>query len=82
VPGSHALVFWCVLKVEGFLVFWNVMLAGQVVPHILEDHVAFIFCGKPMQEAGTFKVSVTACPTAQCPLLEGVNSQDRMLLLL
>jgi len=69
-----------VLKVERFLVFWDVMLAGQVVPHVLEDHVAFIFWGKPMQEAHTFKVSGTAYPTTQCPISEGLKSRDRMLL--
>lgn len=40
--------FFCELKVEGILVFWDVMLAGQVVPDVLEDHVAFIFWGKPV----------------------------------
>jgi len=53
----------CVLKwlsvrreVEGFLVFWDVMLAGQAVEDVLEDHVAFIFWRKPVQEVCRFKV--------------------------
>lgn len=60
---------------EGFLVFWDVMLAGQVVPDVLEDDIAFIFWRKPMQEVCMFKVTGTACPTAQCHV-----SEDRMLL--
>jgi hypothetical protein len=61
--------------VESFLVFWDVMLAGQVVADVWEDHVAIIFWRKPMHEVCTFKVSGTACPTTQCHI-----SEDRMLL--
>lgn len=62
---------------EGFLVFWDVMLAGQVVADVLEDHVAFMFWCKPMQEvcACAFKLSGTASPAAQCHV-----SEDGMLL--
>lgn len=82
----QAVMLWsfvcvCVLKwlgirgeVEGFLVFWDVMLAGQVVADVLEAHVAFIFWHKPIKEVCTVKVSGTACPTAQCHI-----SEDRML---
>lgn len=51
---------------EGFLVFWDVMLAGQVVADVLEDHVAFILWHKPLQEVCMFKVSGTARPAARC----------------
>jgi len=58
----------------------NIASIGQVVPDVLEDHVAFIFWGKPRQEACTFKVSGTACPTTQCHISEDLNPPDRMLL--
>jgi hypothetical protein len=56
------------IRIARFLVFWDVMLALQVVPDILEDHVAFVCWVRSMQEVCTVRVSGTACPTKQCSI--------------